>query len=671
MASLSLPQNVWRSRIAGAWQAKQIGIALGSAAQGKSIASALQFYAGPPVMPENCFMLELPLHYLAALQSAGLDFTGRALLQAWQHPALLQNVRYAQPAANLQAGMAPPASGYWAGFFREEAEAAARADLWAMLLPCVPEKAAAAAFYDSIQDRAGEGVWAAMFSAAVLSASLFVQDPKALFAIGLAMIPRSCAVTRAVKAALAAAYYAEDWQKARERVLQEAPGKNPCHAASAAGFFAIGLLYGAGNFGPTLCIGVNCGGASTAVGALLGAAVGLMQGQEAIPAEWSQPLLQTPLAVLEGAPYTLQQAVQSTCELALQSIGAHGLPLSLPGEQPLSTPLTSQTQPDASAQPSSDQIPAAPQVPDETAAVPVNDILSALPWAQNSQAAALHSIPPQAQLIFCGACTVQAEMAEAFATVPQQKHTLRIVLHNAQPDALAFQAALQTPPDWAATGTGLQQTVPPGANANFSFVVHTPQPAASELFDRLALHISTQSDPNLLNAAFILPRSACWWTAGPFANHDGEGYDTVYAPEMRFGLQETYAGRFGQIVRWQRMAFAEPELALEPLFMGSGGVCYGQAVLLARSTSRVRITAAANCGVKLWLNGALILRRHSREEFSAALQSGSWAVEAQLLPGENRLLAKWIRGNEPYRFALLASDLTGGILPAVCCTTWE
>ena len=52
----------------------------------------------------------------------------------------------------------------------------------------------------------------------------------------------------------------------------------------------LGLLYGEGDFEKSLCITVNCGEDTDCTGATVGSIFGIIQGMDAIPKKWIEPI---------------------------------------------------------------------------------------------------------------------------------------------------------------------------------------------------------------------------------------------------------------------------------------------------------------------------------------------------------------------------------------------
>ena len=52
----------------------------------------------------------------------------------------------------------------------------------------------------------------------------------------------------------------------------------------------LGLLYGQGDFGKSLCIAVNCGDDTDCTGATVGAVLGILKGRSGLPQRWIEPI---------------------------------------------------------------------------------------------------------------------------------------------------------------------------------------------------------------------------------------------------------------------------------------------------------------------------------------------------------------------------------------------
>ncbi len=290
MAALSISREEYLDRVHGSLLGKSIGITLAAPMQRQLIPGRLTFYAQTPGQPAAHHGLDFCVAWLYALDKCGIDLDAEDLAEVWLDHLDYNQDEFGYAVLNLRRGLPPPSSGAHSNWFRTSSGAISRADLWAVLYPGNPQAAAAAACKDANLDHCEDGVWAAMYLAAVGSAAFFLTDPLTLITIGLAMIPRTCRTARAVKAALAAAQNGASWMEARESVQHAVGSKNPSDVAQLIGFVTIGMFYGMREFGSSLCAAVNCGCDSMAVGSALGSILGIQRGATGLPEEWTRPL---------------------------------------------------------------------------------------------------------------------------------------------------------------------------------------------------------------------------------------------------------------------------------------------------------------------------------------------------------------------------------------------
>lgn len=825
MAALTLANETYHDKVWGAWTGKSIGITLGAGQRGQMAPGRANFYSPVPGQPAASVALDFPLVWLHSLEKSGPDVSSDDLAVAWLEHLDYSQDEFAYASLNLRRGLPPPACGSHSNWFRHSTGGVMRADFWALLAPGAPQVAAAYAYHDAKLDHSEDGVWAAMFLAALDSAAFFLNDPIVLLTIGLAMIPRTCRTARGVKTAMAAAHRAASWLEARESVQNEVGSKNFTDVPQNMGFYTIGLLYGMQNFGASLCAGVNCGYDSEAVGGALGATLGILNGREKLPEDWTRPIgdlvipglgmrdLDAPTTLTDVAARTVEQGkrvVAARCpdvafgtppilshielddpapapplaetaapladNFALpQPTGkaaSEALPI-LPGSPldrntataaiPLSTEAdetptvaTPFTQPavtseeeatvqpdptlhtgtvagvgeggslDAGTEGTAQALPSTfPTLPAEVSPAPdgvaaqssaydtfnnlpvpsppaaftpqpvsetnvsfpaasegvahiapvAPDPMSAIAWADSTYVKPLLVTPPNALLGQAGPFAIVMDTGDAPAIGLGVAKTLAFSITNQGEQPFSGRVTLLAPPGWqifAPQNLGQRQYIAAHTGtlrADFTLRAEEGQ-ARVEIANSVTLRFTPDSGGVPFEASFVLLGASCWWTTGTFANFDGEGFDRSYAPEDRPGLRETYLSRTMQQTGWQRTVFMESVLNIEALFKGSSGVAYGQTILRSPVAREARLVASTNSGVKLWLNGALALRRFHRETFRPVLGSGPWAVDVSLRAGDNPVLVKWVRGSEPIEFSLTVADRFGRGLPDIGNMTW-
>ena len=858
MAALTLAAETYRDKVQGAWQGKSAGVTLGAGLRGQLTPGRSNFYSPVPGQPAASIALDFPLVWLTTLEECGPDIVPEDLAVAWLEHLDYSQDEFGYAALNLRRGLPPPAAGAHANWFRHATGAVMRADFWAMIAPGAPQVAAAYAYHDSKLDHSEDGIWAAMFLAALGSAAFFLSDPIILLTIGLAMIPRTCRTARAIKTAIAVWQRAGTWLEARESVQHEVGNKNYTDAPQNMGFFAIGLLWGNRDFGTSVTASANCGYDAEVIGGAMGAVMGILKGSRNLPEAWIAPIgdlvipglgmrdYDAPLSLTEVANRTVEvgrRVLEERCPdvaltegesgndstdafpafapteansdpafapvasptvlpnarfteldlaplaadapvpalnpdfqlgqsetgasasapvlpdspLASQSAPPADAPLetgqSTPykqqaaeGEHPLATDpdllpagtptpeeetgLTLQTPENqtlpAEAFPEPQFVPAhsSDDVPDAVTAQPsafdttntpagslpppafrpqavsqasevtptpptgdpfadpiaartlvTPDPVDAIAWADSSRVKPLLVTPPNALVGQAGPLGVIMDTGDSPTIAYNAPKTLTFLVTNAAPNAFSGRVTLLAPPGWqiaAPPNIGQRQYIAANTGtlrADFSVRAVEGQ-ARIDIANAVTLRFSPDDGSAPFEAEFVLLGAACWWTVGPFANFDGEGFDRMYAPEDRPGLNETYVSRSAQNTRWEKRTYAENTLDLDGLFRGSSGVVYGQTILRSPTGRDARLVANTNSGVKVWLNGGIVLRRFHREPFRPLLGSGPWAADVSLRAGDNPLLLKWVRGTEPFEFSLTVSDRFGRGLPEIGNTMW-
>jgi hypothetical protein len=119
-------------------------------------------------------------------------------------------------------------------------------------------------------------------------------------------------VAGAVREAVVCHKAGKTWRQARDSILEKyrggmffgmrdmisdedfnrgfATGKRGWDVPSNIGMILIGLLYGEGDFGDSVCTAVNCGEDTDCTGATLGSLFGILHGTAGIPEKWIAPI---------------------------------------------------------------------------------------------------------------------------------------------------------------------------------------------------------------------------------------------------------------------------------------------------------------------------------------------------------------------------------------------
>ena len=115
--------------------------------------------------------LDLQLVWLRAVEKEGAKIDSHILAEYWNTYISATLSEYGTGKNNFNMGIMPPLSGVMRNENRDSNGAWIRTEIWACLCPGNPALAANYAYYDSSVDHGGEGVYAAVFCAALQSAA--------------------------------------------------------------------------------------------------------------------------------------------------------------------------------------------------------------------------------------------------------------------------------------------------------------------------------------------------------------------------------------------------------------------------------------------------------------------------------------------------------------------
>lgn len=330
----------YRNKVLGCWFGKNIGGTLGAPFEGTKEILNVEFYTqdlhGVPTANDD---LDLQLIWLGAVESQGLEnITPRMLGEYWSH-IVAPCSEYSIARRNIANGLLPPLSGACNNdVFKHSNGAWIRSEIWACLCPGAPDEAIRYAYMDACIDHCEEGIYAEMFTTTLQSAAFVEKDYRRLIEIALSKIPADSRVARAVKLVCSLHDKGCDWREAREAVVKDVADIGWFRAPGNIAFAIIGLLYGAGDFSKSICIAVNCGDDTDCTGATLGALLGIIQGYNALPEKWLEPIGRSIQVIclnmsgfigLYGLPRTIDELTNRVGRAALRACNSNPLLLNL------------------------------------------------------------------------------------------------------------------------------------------------------------------------------------------------------------------------------------------------------------------------------------------------------------------------------------------------------
>ncbi len=283
----------YRDKVLGCWTGKNIGGTLGAPFEGRREMNAATFYVqdlrGAPAPNDD---LDLQLVWLQAAEENGLyHLTPRLLGEYWMNFIVGPWNEYGVCKANIANGLYPPLSGSCNNDIWKFSNGAwIRSEIWACLFPGSPDEAAVFASLDACCDHCGEGIYAEVFTAALQSAAFVLSDIRQLIKVGLAKIPPDCRIARSVRLACEQFDRGAEFAAARAAVVKDSEDLGWFQAPGNLGFVILGLLYGRGDFGTSICLATNCGDDTDCTAATVGALLGIISGRSGIPKKWIEPI---------------------------------------------------------------------------------------------------------------------------------------------------------------------------------------------------------------------------------------------------------------------------------------------------------------------------------------------------------------------------------------------
>ncbi|KOV20885.1 ADP-ribosylglycohydrolase family protein, partial [Streptomyces sp. XY152] len=261
-------------------------------------------------MPEDDD-LDHPLLALLVLQRHGRAFTSTDVARVWLDELPAGRAFTAERVAyrNLLSGLEPPLTARHHNPFREWIGALIRADVHGWTNPGDPAAAAEQAHRDATLTHTANGVYAAMFTAAVIAtAATGDHDVHTCLRTGLTVVPPRSRLALAVRRAVRLAHEHTDFDTVVD-VLHDtyAATHHWVHAVPNTALIAAALTHADGDFTGSICRAVSGGWDTDSNGATAGSVAALLAGSpRALPERWTAPLknrLATSVGGFHGAGF--------------------------------------------------------------------------------------------------------------------------------------------------------------------------------------------------------------------------------------------------------------------------------------------------------------------------------------------------------------------------------
>ncbi len=311
---MTINHNELKNKILGCFNGKNAGGVLGAPFEQLPRGTHdVKFYVqenlncNPPANDD----LDLQLVWLVAAERYGAQVNSHVLAEHWTTFITPDWAEYGAAKRNLSAGLLPPLSGSVANVYKDSNGAWIRTEIWSCLAAGHPEIAVKYAIEDAIVDHAHEGVWATAFCAALESAAFTVSDVSTLIDIATTYLPENSGCRDAVRIVREEYEKGSTWQDCRMALFKKHPSSfgighvklasglpddgitnvRPGYDAPCSiGIITLALLYGDGDFEKSLCLATNCGEDTDCTAGTVGAIIGIINGNDALPERWMAPL---------------------------------------------------------------------------------------------------------------------------------------------------------------------------------------------------------------------------------------------------------------------------------------------------------------------------------------------------------------------------------------------
>ena len=239
---------------------------------------------------------------LDLLETHGFAFTTEQVGDLWLLRLPYLQTFTAERAAyrNLANGLKPPLTATYDNPYQEWIGALIRADIYGWTCPGVPRRAASLARRDAVLSHTGNGVYGAMWAAALVAAAFTASTIREAIDQALAVIPASSRLARTVRRVVSLHDTRMTWEDTLTTVAEETAGLGWIHTIPNAAVLTAGLLYGDGDFTRTVALTVRGGLDTDSNGATAGSVAGVLAGATGIPAHWKDPLEDTVRSAVFG-----------------------------------------------------------------------------------------------------------------------------------------------------------------------------------------------------------------------------------------------------------------------------------------------------------------------------------------------------------------------------------
>ncbi|OJV82980.1 MAG: hypothetical protein BGO37_13530 [Cellulomonas sp. 73-92] len=262
--------------------------------------------------------LNFPMLGLLLLERHGFGFTTDDVAQLWLDQLPAGRVFTAERAAyrNLLEAYAAPETARLRNPFREWIGALIRADVYGWTAPGQPLRAAELAWRDARLSHTRNGLYGAMWAAALAATAVVADSVEAVLDTASAVVPPESALAEAIELGRRTGRHGGTLADGLDELHRHYGHLHWVHVLPNAATIAFALERGGGRYGDSVCAAVTAGWDTDSVGATVGGVVGALVGVQGIGEEWSGPIAGRIATSLPGGEQRIVDLAARTSLLA-------------------------------------------------------------------------------------------------------------------------------------------------------------------------------------------------------------------------------------------------------------------------------------------------------------------------------------------------------------------
>ena len=349
-----IPESELRRRLRGAWVGRCAGCILGKPVEGWTRGDIGRYLASSRALPLRDFIpaqeaqpesfppfkgswaettrgrvdgaardedVDYTILGLHLLESRGMDFTSADVVAELVDHLPFGQVYTAERVtyANVIRGLEPPATAIRRNPYREWIGALIRADIYGYVAAGRPREAALLAYRDASTSHVGNGIYAAMWSAALVAASFAAGSTEEAAVEALRHIPQDTRLAEALSIVLDAWSAHREWETVMDQIDETYGHYSWVHSIPNAAAIEAAILWSGGSHLDGVALAVLAGRDTDSTGATVGSVLGAFRGIESVASVLAEPLhdrVRSAIAGFDGA--SISGLAERTLDLALQ-----------------------------------------------------------------------------------------------------------------------------------------------------------------------------------------------------------------------------------------------------------------------------------------------------------------------------------------------------------------